>query len=168
MRALTRSKLNPTAVIPFVSVPKPKRSEAIKVYLTPDEFRQVNDQAERLNRTTSKYARHLLLSPLSADLIQGRTQEQQCQALEQQLGELYGLFNLLSSDLAEQLNELATQPTKELDHAEILPPENAPSTSLQTHLSLPELAVLIQQLQVGLETTREEMQQVRKLLTQMR
>ena len=149
-------------------MPKSKRSEAIKVYLTPDEFRQVNDQAERLNRTTSKYARHLLLSPLAADLVQGRTQEQQCQALEQQLGELYGLFNLLSSDLAEQLNELATPPANELDNAEILPPENASPTPLQTHLSLPELTVLIQQLQTGLETTREEMQQIRKLLGQMR
>ncbi len=151
-----------------MSVPKPKRSEAIKVYLTPDEFRQVNDQAERLNRTTSKYARHLLLSPLAADLIQGRTQEQQCQALEQQLGELYGLFNLLSSDLAEQLDGLATQPESELDNAEILPPENASSTPTQTPPSIPELTVLIQQLQTGLETTREEMQQMRKLLGQMR
>ena len=120
---------------------KTKRSERLGVNLTPDEYNQVSDRAEQQNSSISNYARRLLLSPLATDLIQGRTQEQQCQALEQKLGEIYGVLDLLSSDLADQLN-----------------PPSATS----------EIQPLLQQLNSNLDETLDAMRSVRALLEQLR
>ena len=119
---------------------KAKRSERLGVNLTPDEYNQVGERAQELHLSISNYARSLLLSPLATDLIQGRSQEQQCQALEQKLGELSGVLNRLSSDLADPLNPpLVTPDTK--THP------NDPAASIQP---------LIQQLDRWMQSLREE------------
>jgi hypothetical protein len=131
---------------------KAKRSERLGVNLTPDEYRQVGERAQDLHLSISNYARNLLLSPLATDLIQGRSQEQQCQALEQKLGELSGVLNLLSSDLADQLNlPLATSETR-----------TNPSDSTAS------IEPLIQQLDRKLDETLAAMHSMRNLLEQLR
>lgn len=131
---------------------KAKRSERLGVNLTPAEYNQVSDRAQDLHLSISNYARSLLLSPLATDLMQGRSQEQQCQALEQKFGELYGLLNLLSSDLADQLN----------------PPLMTPETKANPTYPAASIQPLIQQLDSKLDETLAAMHSMRNLLEQLR
>ncbi|NJM58486.1 MAG: hypothetical protein HC857_15170 [Synechococcales cyanobacterium RU_4_20] len=131
---------------------KAKRSERLGVNLTPAEYDQVSDRAQDLHLSISNYARSLLLSPLATDLVQGRSQEQQCQTLEQKLGELYGILNLLSSDLADQLN----------------PPSDSFEPRLNSNGSVASIEPLIRQLDRRLDETLAAMRSMRNLLEQLR
>ena len=131
---------------------KTKRSERLGVNLTPAEYRHVGERAQQHNSSISNYARRLLLSPLATDLIQGRNQEQQCQALEQKLGELSGVLNLLSSDLADQFN----------------PPLMASETKTKPSDSSLSIQHLSQQLNRKLDETLSAMHSMRNLLEQLR
>ena len=131
---------------------KAKRSERLGVNLTPDEYRQVGERAQQHHLSISNYARSLLLSPLATDLIEGRSQEQQCQALEQKLGELSGVLNRLSSDLADPLN----------------PPLVTPETKTHPNDSAASIQPLLQQLNRKLDETLAAMQSMRNLLEQLR
>lgn len=86
----------------------PSKKPAMKVYLSPEEYRQVIDQAERHGLTVSAFARRVCLGqPLPARDHQQTRRE--LVRINADLGRLGGLFKLWLGDERRAAPELMSQ-----------------------------------------------------------
>ena len=96
----------------------PSKKPAMKVYLSPEEYRQVIDQAERHGLTVSAFARRVCLGqPLPARDHQQIRRE--LARINADLGRLGGLFKLWLGDEGRVAPELTQQVRRLLREIEV-------------------------------------------------
>lgn len=96
----------------------PSKKPAMKVYLSPEEYRRVIDQAERHGLTVSAYARRVCLGqpPPARDHHQG---VRELSRINADLGRLGGLFKLWLGNENRPASELTSQVRRLLREIEL-------------------------------------------------
>lgn len=83
-----------------------KRTQRVGINLTPEQHEQLKQAAKRLNQKPTRYAYEQVICALESRALTPLTSPQKSPSWENQLGELYGIFEVLAQSLDQQL-ELA-------------------------------------------------------------
>lgn len=81
---------------------RPKRSERLGINLTPDQYQQIRLAAKKAKRTPATYAYNLLCQALDSDGPVKMEEEETTSEWVESLGELYGVLDALTEQLAGQ------------------------------------------------------------------
>ena len=83
-----------------------KRTQRVGINLTPEQHEQLKQAAQRLNQTPTRYAYEQVICALESRALTPLTAPKNAPSWENQLGELYGIFEVLTQSL-DQPFELA-------------------------------------------------------------